>query len=102
MRLTSMSGFSDHFPVLVEVPALNSKVSELEEKCAEMQEKYRTEYESELFSTRNRNRIFKYLKSFQKDSFPAIIKCGVTGQEGNTDELLEVGNVQPVVRFCCY
>ena len=47
-------------------PYLATQLIELEKHCADLQERDRQEYE-ELISSRNRSRIFKYLKSFQKE-----------------------------------
>ena len=54
-------------------PYLATLLIELEKHCANLQERDRQEYEEELISSRNRSRIFKYLKSFQKEKFPPKI-----------------------------
>ena len=54
-------------------PYLATQLIELEKHCANLQERDRQEYEEELISSRNRSRIFKYLKNFQKEKFPAKI-----------------------------
>ena len=54
-------------------PYLATRLIELEKHCANLQERDRQEYEEELISSRNRSRIFKYLKSFQKEKFPTKI-----------------------------
>ena len=54
-------------------PYLATQLIELENPCANLQERERQEYEEELISSRNRSRIFKYLKSFQKEKCPPKI-----------------------------
>ena len=53
-------------------PYLATQLIELEKHCANLQERDLQENE-ELILSRNRSRIFKYLKSFQKEKFPPKI-----------------------------
>ena len=53
-------------------PYLANQLIELEKHCSNLQERDRQKYE-ELNSSRNKSRIFKYLKNFQKEKFPPKI-----------------------------
>ena len=54
-------------------PYLAKQLTEIEKHYANLQERDQEEYEEELISSRNRSRIFKYLKNFQKEKFPPKI-----------------------------
>ena len=66
---------------------------ELEKHCANLQERDRQEYEEELISSRNRSRIFKFLKSFQKEKFPPkIVHLDWNSVAENSKEKAELFN----------
>ena len=52
---------------------ISSKVIHLEANCMELQERDRKDYETNLFAEKNGQRIFKYVKSLQKENFPSRI-----------------------------
>ena len=52
---------------------LATQIKEQEKHCANLPETDRQKYEEEVISSRDRSRIFKYLKSFQKKNFPPKI-----------------------------
>ena len=49
-------------------------LNRLEKRCEEMQSADRAEYKDKLFASRDKSKIFKYLKSFQKDPIPPKIE----------------------------
>ena len=51
-------------------PYLATQLIELEKHCANLEETDRQEYEEEIISSKNRSRIIKCLKNFQKEKFP--------------------------------
>ena len=64
---------------------LKVKLKSFEEKCYDMQETDRLNYEKQLFSTRRNQKIFKYLKSLQKENYPPRLTNSKTGMKASTD-----------------
>ena len=74
-------------------PYLATQIIELEKNCANLQERDRQEYEEELISSRNRSRIFKYLKSFQNEKFsPEIVHLDWNSVAQSSKERAELFN----------
>ena len=71
---------------------LNYKVTTLENTCMQLQEEDRSAYESHLFASRDRNRIFKYLKSLQSDALPPKMTCGGNATACTDSEKAELFN----------
>ena len=69
----------------------SEKLKKLTEDCDQLQTNDRVDYEQTLFASRHKGRIFKYLKSLEKDSLPPVIKSESLKREVSTD--LEKANL---------
>ena len=54
--------------------------------CEYMQDIDREQYEKALFASRNEQKVFKYLKSFQRDSLPPVMRSEASNFEARTAE----------------
>ena len=55
-------------------------------KCAELQEKGKSDYESNLFAGINFQTFIKYLNCLPKDNFPSRIVNGETNEVSTSDD----------------
>ena len=63
----------------------SEKLKKLTEECDQLQANDTVDYEQRLSASRQKGRIFKYLKSLKKDSLPPVIKIESLRREASTD-----------------
>ena len=79
---SSTSSIKQQRKSLLEFP---SKVILLQTKCTEIRQKDRKEYEKQLFLSINRQRVFKYINSRQRERFHSNMMNRTTNEAATTD-----------------